>query len=378
MSSDRIRLLNVLTNYRIGGTERQVANIALGMDASRFALHLACLKNEGELQQELERLDVPRPEFRISSLYGINTLWQAIRLARYIQRNLIQIVHSYGFYANVFAVPAARLAGKPVVVASIRDTGDILTSRQRLVQKMVCRLAHCVLVNAEAIRQTLIEQGYRPDNIVVIRNGIVLSRFEKKARSIALRCALGLPAEARIVLVSSRLNQMKGVEYFLDAAQIVSSSIPDAHFLIVGDGASRAQLEQHARSIGLESRILFTGFRTDMPDLLSESTLSVLPSLSEGLSNSLLESMASSVPVIAARVGGNPELIENGRTGLLVPARDSGALAEAMVLLLSDPELALRLSRAGRQRVEELFSMERSIQEVQHLYQHLVEAQGCL
>lgn len=364
----------MLTSFQIGGTERQVANLALGIDSERFDLHLACLRNFGELLREIEPLRIPRPVFRIGRLYAPKTLWQALLLRQYIRRNLIQIVHSYGFYANVFAVPAARMAGAPIVVASIRDRGDILTPVQRWIQKCVCRLADCVLVNAEAIRDTLIEQGYRPDNIVVIRNGIVLSRFRRRAEGSSLRKELGLPPAAPLVFVFSRLNRMKGVEYFLDAAALVAAKFPDVRFVVVGDGAHRQELESHARRLQFPQQVLFTGFRTDVPDLLPEAAVSVLPSLSEGLSNSLLESMASGVPVVAARVGGNPEIIEHEVSGLLVPARDSAALAAAIGRLLADHELAARLGDAGRRRVVDVFSMERSVGEVENLYERLVEA----
>lgn len=372
MAPKQIRLLKLLTSFQIGGTERQVANLALGLDASRFNLHLACLHNKGELLRELEALPVPRPVFQIGRLYGLKTLWQAIRLARYVRRNLIQIVHSYGFYANVFAVPTARLAGASIVVASIRDRGDVLTSRQRRVQKMVCKLADCVLVNAEAIREVLIAEGYRPDNIVVIRNGILLSRYEKAEKAAALRQELGIPADAPLVLVFSRLNRMKGVEYFLDAVALLAEKFPSVRFVIAGDGGNRQALEERAGSLGIASRVVFTGFRTDIPALLSEATLSVLPSLSEGLSNSLLESMAAGVPVVAASVGGNVEIVEDGISGRLVPPGDGAALAGAMSELLRDADLARRFGDAGRRRVAELFSMERSLHEVEHLYQRLV------
>jgi glycosyltransferase involved in cell wall biosynthesis len=376
----RIRLLKMLTSFQIGGTERQVANLALGIDSSRFDLHLACLRNKGELLEDLEPLRVPRPVFEIGSLYSPKTLRQAIRLARYIKGHLIQIVHSYGFYPNVFAVPAARIAGASIVVASIRDRGDILTPMQRRVQRWVCRLADCVLVNADAIRETLIEQGYPPHNIVVIKNGIVLSRFGRREsgnseKGAALRRELGLSPSAPLAFVFSRLNRMKGLEYFLEAAAIVAVKLPEVRFLIVGDGAGRKDLEAHAWRLGLAQKVIFTGFRTDVPELLPEATVSVLPSLSEGLSNSLLESMASGVPVIAGRVGGNPEIIEHDVSGFLVPPRDSAALAAAMSTLLQDSELAARFGAAGRKRVAEVFSMERSVGEVEHLYERLVEAQ---
>ncbi len=378
MQANKIKLLKMLTNFHIGGTERQVVNLALGIDPEQFDLHLACLRSSGALLGELTRLQVPRPEFPIGRFYNPATFWQGIRLAQYIRRNRIQIVHSYGFYSNVFTVPIAWLAGKSFVVASIRDTGDVLTAAQRRVQRMVCRLADCVLVNAEAIRDTLIEQGYAPEKIIVIRNGITLAKFGKRRTNSHLRQELALPASAPLVVVFSRLNQMKGIQYFLDAASILVGKFPDARFLVAGDGESRKELEEYACRAGLGQRAVFTGFRNDVPELLSEAAVSVLPSLSEGLSNSLLESMASGVPVVATSVGGNPEVIEHGVSGLLVPLRDSAALAAAIGRVLEDEELAASFAQAGMLRVAELFSMERSVRETEHLYRRLVEANGCV
>jgi glycosyltransferase involved in cell wall biosynthesis len=378
MPPNRIKLLKMLTNFHIGGTERQVVNLALGIDLARFDLHLASLQCSGALMRELEVLQVPRPEFRIGRFYNPMTFWQGMRLAHYIRKNQIQIVHSYGFYSNVFAVPAAWLAGKSFIVASIRDTGDVLTPAQRRVQRLVCRLADCVLVNAEAIRDKLVEQGYGPGKIIVIRNGITLAKFGKKQRNSLLREELAMPLDAPLVVVFSRLNRMKGIQYFLDAANILAGRFPDVRFLVVGDGENRKELEQYACRLGLGQRAVFTGFRSDVPELLSETAVSVLPSLSEGLSNSLLESMASGVPVVATRVGGNPEVVEHEVTGLLVPLRDSAALAAAVGRVLDDKDLAASFAQAGIRRVAELFSMERSVRETEHLYQRLVEADGCV
>jgi len=376
MRAKKIKLLKMLTNFHIGGTERQVANLALGIDSSHFELHLACLRNSGELLGELEGLRVPRLEFRIGRLYSPKTFWQGVCLARYIRRNGIQIVHSYGFYPNVFTVPFARMAGASIVVASIRDQGDILSPARRRIQRIICRLADCVLVNADAIRQKLIEQAYDSEKIVVIRNGIPRSKFVKARRSAALRRELGVSPEAPLVAVFSRLNRMKGIEYFIDAAPGIAAKVPSARFLVVGDGTIRASLEERASRLGIRERMIFTGFRNDVPDLLAEVAVSVLPSLSEGTSNTLLESMAAGVPVVATRVGGNPEVIEDGVSGLLVPPSDASGLASAIERLLQNHSLASKLGAAGRQRVSELFSMDRSVRHTEHLYQCLVEAKG--
>jgi glycosyltransferase involved in cell wall biosynthesis len=243
-------------------------------------------------------------------------------------------------------------------------------------EKMVCRWADCVLENAEAIRENLLEQGYDASNIVVIRNGITLAKPAGKNRGAVLRQELGLPPAARLAAVFSRLNRMKGVEYFLDAARVIAEVYPDVCFLVVGDGGIKKELEERASRLGLGPRIVFTGFRSDVPDLLAEVYISVLPSLSEGTSNTLLESMAAGIPVIATRVGGNPEVVEDGVSGLLVSPRDSAGLAAAMARLLEDGDLALRLGQAGRQRVSKLFSIDGSVHETESLYQRLVEAKG--
>jgi len=379
---DRISVLKFTTLFAIGGTERHVLNLAKELDPSRFELHLGCLKRWGEFLNEIEARKIPLAEYRITSLYRPRTFRQQLRFAGDLRRNRIQIVHSYNFHANVFAIPAARLAGTPIVVASIRDTGTHLTPMQRRAQKFSCRLADRIVVNAEAVRQSLISDGYDPAKFTVIRNGVDLARFEQRHHP-RLRRELGLPARAPVIAVLARLNRLKGVEYFLEAAAIVAARFPEARFLIVGDAAVvrdgaivkgdyRRELERDAARLGLEGRVVFAGFRLDVPELLSEVAVSVLPSLSEGLSNTLLESMAAGVPVVATRVGGNLETVEDGRTGLLVPPCDAAALGDAICRLLEDGELAARFGEAGRRRVVEYFSLARMVRETEGFYQDLV------
>jgi glycosyltransferase involved in cell wall biosynthesis len=388
MQAGKIRLLKFVANFGIGGTERHVVNLGKALDFSRFQVHFACLKRWGPFLQEIEARQIPVSEYSFKSFYGYRSLGQQLRFARDVRDRSIQIVHTYNIYANVFAVPAARLAGVPVVVASIRDTGAFLTPLQKRVQKVMCRMADCILVNAEAVRQRLIAEGYRREKIAVIRNGVDLSRFAGKGNGSPLRAELGLPPGAPLVATLSRLNRLKGVEYFLEAAAIVVKQVPEARFLIVGDSslaadgvirgdtAYRTALQRHAVGLGLGGRVVFTGFRLDVPELLSEVAVSVLPSLSEALPNAVLESMAAGVPVVATTVGGNPEAVEEGVTGLLVPPSDAPALAQAICKLLQSPDLASRFGEAGRQRVAEQFSLERMTRETEHLYLKLLSRAG--
>jgi glycosyltransferase involved in cell wall biosynthesis len=377
---DRIRLLKFITMFGIGGTERHVVNLGLGLDSSRFKLHLACFRRAGHFLPEIDARQIALETYTINRLYNPRALREEVRFGRQVRRDGIDIVHTYGFYPNVFAIPAARVARVPVVIASIRDTGVYLTPRQRSVQRAACRLADCVLVNAEAVREWLISEGYRPSKIAVIRNGIDLSRFSPRLDTGRMRRELGLPPEAPVVTLVSRLSQPKGVEHFLEAAVTVAKRVPSVHFVIVGNGfavkdgvvvedaAYRNQLESYAGQLGLGKRILFTGVRLDVPEILAEATVSVLPSLSEGLSNVVIESMAAGLPVVSTRVGGNPEAVEDGVTGLLVPPGEPGALARAMCEVLENSELAKSFGRAGRQRAFEQFSLERMVGETERLY----------
>lgn len=382
MPAHRIGLVQFMTDFQIGGTERQAVNLARGLDASTFSLHIGCFRRFGALLAEMAALGLPVTDYPINSLYNANTAKQALRLARYLREHRIQIVHTHNFYPNMFAIPVAWLAGVPVRVASVRDTGELWTPMQRRAQRVICRLATRVVVNAEAIRQRLIAEGYPEDKIILIRNGLDLSRFARRHSAAKIRRQCGLPPHVHVAAVISRLHPMKGIEDFLEAARIVVQRVRDAYFLIVGGsgvvrgGEYREELRRYAVRLGLGHRVVFAGYRLDTTALLSAVSVSVLPSLCEGLSNVLLESMAAGVPVVATRVGGNPEAVAEGVNGFLVPPRDPGALADAICRLLEDRELAARFGQEGKRRIAHCFSLERMVGETERLYWSLLTPQG--
>ena len=379
-----IRVLLFVNGFGMGGTERHVVNLVGALDRSRFDVRLGCFKRWGHLLGEIESRGVPIREYPIDSLHNHRTLHQQLRFARDLMRDRIEIVHTHNFYANVFALPAARLAGVRVVLASIRDTGVYQTPMQKNVQKIACRLAHRVVVNADAIRDWLVADGYRPDRIVVIRNGIDLSGFRRPRDPGEVRREIDVPAGAPLVVMVSRLHELKGLDDFLDAAAILAGRRRDVHFLVVGerfksrsgewerDGVYQQVLERQAQRLGIADRVRFTGFRLDVPALLAASTVSVLPSLSEGLSNTVLESMAAGLPVVTTNVGGTPEAVTDGENGLLVVPRDPPALARAIGRVLDDPGLARRLGENARDRIERHFSLEGMARRTEELYRALV------
>jgi L-malate glycosyltransferase len=375
-----IPLLEFVTDFRVGGTERQVVNLVTTLDPARFELHLGCFRKQGHFLGEIMSTGLPLTAYPIRSLLDPATAVQQLRLARDLRRKRIRLARSYGFYPNVFVLPAAWLAGVPARVASIRDTGDHLTPQQRRLQRWACRFAHRIVVNAEAVRRRLIEEGYDQDRITVIPNGIATESFAAGANGGRLRAELGFSARTPLVAVLSRLDELKGIEYFLAAAAQVAARFEEARFLVVGEGAPgsegahgyRGSLERRAAALGLQDRVVFTGFRSDVPELLSQITVSVLPSLTEGLSNVVLESMAAGAAVVATAVGGTPELVTDGVTGLLVAPRDVEGLTDAMCRLLGDPVLAARLGAEARRRVNQEFSLPASVRRTSQLYERLL------
>jgi L-malate glycosyltransferase len=375
---ERIRLMKFVTIFAIGGTERQVVNIGKGLDPVRFDLQFGCLHRVGELLAECDAQGWTITEYKIRRLYGYATFKKQMEFARSMRRQRIQILHTYSFYPNVFAIPAARLAGVPVIIGSVRDIGDIWTPWQHEVQKVCLRMADHIIMNAEAIRKDLLQRGYSPDHLTVIPNGIDLERFKIFHTGEIVRRELNIPPGVPVVGVLSRLMRIKGHDYFLRAAALIAARVPQVRFLIVGDTKIhhdyRDELKRLAVTLGLEDRVIFTGFRLDIPELLAALSVSVLPSLGlEGLSNSLLESLAAGLPVVATRVGGNPEIIEDGVNGLLVPPADAEALAGAICRLLNDQGLARMLGQAGRQRVMSRYSLEQAVNTTERLYCNLLQ-----
>lgn len=380
-TTPRVKVIKTMALFGIGGTEGQALNLVKGLERPKYEVQFACLRKWGHLLDEIERLQIPVTEFRIRSLYKPHGLHQMLKFAAYLQGQGAHIMHSYNFYANVFAVPAARLAGVPVVIASIRDQGIYLSPAQRVVQKWVCRLADRVLVNADSIRNWLSDEGYAPSKITVIKNGIDISRFQKCARNHGVRESLGIPLEVPVVVMLARLHPLKGVDDFIKAAAKVAKEHPGTRFLLVGqrfyersgeledDGQYYRRVQRLADELGIGQNVIATGYRSDIPELLATASVSVLPSLSEGISNSILESMAAGVPVVTTRVGGSPELVQDQVTGYLVPPGAPDIIAERISRILANPGLARKLGEQARTRATDYFSLEKMVKDTQAVYE---------
>ena len=385
-ASQNLRLMKFVTVFECGGTERQFLNLGLALEGRGFDLRFGCLRKSGRLLEELIARNIPVDEYPLRSLYSARCLQKQVELARDLVRQRTEIVHAYNLYGNVFAVPAARMAGVPLVIAGIRDQGVYLTPWKRRVQRMACRMADLVVVNAQAIKDWLVSDGYAPEKIVVIRNGIDLAKMngELVPGGAALRREFGIPPTAPLISTIARLCPSKGFDVALEALPHIHARYPDARLLIVGEGLRsvngslvpdhtyRRELEFKAQSLGVADRVVFAGYRQDVPSILRQVDLSVQPSHTEGLSNSVLEAMAAGAAVVATPVGGTPEVMTHGETGWLTPPGNAKALADGVCLLLDDPARRRRLGDAAAQHIRDRYSVAHMVDATARLYRDML------
>jgi glycosyltransferase involved in cell wall biosynthesis len=296
-----------------------------------------------------------------------------------IRKRRFDIVHTYGWYPNVFAIPVSRLALRPAIIASIRDSGAYMTPAKIQALKFVCRLADCVLANSKAGRGWLVSQGVREQKIEVIPNGIIVpGHVERDAVSGRVRSESGIPPNTPVCACIGRVVSGKGIDCYFKAARVLRDRGRDVRFLMIGAHSVeqrqyQSEMDQLIRELNIEKQVIFTGQREDVPAILREVDVVVHPSLTEGLSNVILEAMASGIPVVATNVGGNPELVEDGRTGFLVPVADPVGIADGICRLLDRPEMARAFGQRARQRIMEEFAVEQMVRKTEELYSRLLE-----
>lgn len=375
----RRKVFYLLDSLNIGGTEVQAVELATRLKPDQYEVTLGCLRARGPLLEKLKGSSVLVREFYpkggFDSPHG---LYQMFRLAFFLRRGGFQIMHAHDLYANILGIPAAVLARVPVIISSQRDLGhlDLYKSRRRIWLRRLQKLSTVVLTNAKAVREVVLaEDHFAPEKVKVIHNGVDLDRFSQRSQDRAWLSPTGND-ERWIVLVGNMHGDVKGHPVLIAAAEAVVRAFPDVRFLFAGDGQRRKEFEEKASSVGIANHFYFLGRRDDIPRLLSCCDIGVLPSRAEGLPNAVLEYLAAGLPTIASRVGGNAEIIDDGKTGLLVPPEDSAALADALLRLLGNPGLADELGKCGRQYVAAEFTFQRLIEKTDQMYTDLLRARG--
>lgn len=366
-------LFTTISGQIIGGGQRSLLLILERLDKKRFKPFLIC-PSEGDLIEKANKLDVETTIIKMGTLKRLNffsipaTIW---KLKRFIKQKNIDLIHTDAPRQTFYVGIAARLAGKPLIW-HVR----VSTPENKLYEKLLSSLASKLIAVSKAVLKRFEGLASKSDKFMVIYNGVDLTEFNQQLADNRFKEEFEIEDDWILVGTVGQLIRGKGQEVFLKAAAQVSKLFPNVKFIIVGDGneAYRKKLEDLSEELGIEEKVIFSGFREDIPQITSSFDIVVLPSSShfEGFPRVVLEGMACSKPVIATRIGGNPEAVEDGKTGMIVPPGNSDILAEAILELIKDKNKRSQMGEAGRKRVESLFSIEKNIAQIEKLYKELL------
>jgi glycosyltransferase involved in cell wall biosynthesis len=380
----RIRVLQVITRLIVGGAQETVMLIADMLDPARFDVDVLSgpqTGSEGSLIEEVRRrgISLTIEPALVREINPVKDLLALVRLIRFIRRGGYDIVHTNSSKAGILGRWAARLAGVLVIVHTVHGWGHHerqhpLVRRfyillEQVTQRITDRL---IVVSPRNTERGLADGIATPEKYVTIRSGIELDRFRQPARPReVVQAELGIPQDAPVVGTVTRLSSQKAPLDFVAAAAQVTAQRPDVHFVVVGDGPLRVDVEAQIAALGLAERVHLTGLRGDVSDLMHSFDVFALSSLWEGLPRVLPQAMAAGLPIVATAVDGNAEAVTDGVNGLLTPPGDPQAMASALLQLLGDPALAAQMGEAGRSRSDE-FGARRMVDDIAALYEELL------
>jgi glycosyltransferase involved in cell wall biosynthesis len=368
---DRPRVLQLLATGGTGGAQESYTGLLLRLDRGKYDVRALSL-SAGSAVQRIRRLGLP-----VDVLDETDDEAAVRELTAWLRREEIDLVHAHMYRAEVVGTRAAVAAGTPVIMATVHS------SRVRAPDDVAALAALTpamdrLIVPSSSIAAKVRGEGRGGARFAVIPNGVDLSRFAAPAPPCGLRRELGVPAEAPVIGVVARLEAEKGHAVLLEAWPRVAAAVPDARLVIVGEGSECEALRGRVGAMPREAarRVVFTGRRDDVAALTAELSVAVLPSLREAQGISLLEAMARRVPVVASAVGGIPEVVTDGVSGLLVPPASPDALADALVRLARSAPLRRRLGEAGYATVRDRFSIEAQVRAIEAVYDEELRRAG--
>ena len=357
-------VLHLSSSSGPGGAETVVASVASGLNPARYR-SVVCLFRDGWLRERCESLGLETHILRMRGMLDLGWLREFKGLLRDRE---VALIHAHEFGANTWGTMAGRLARRPVVATVHGRSYYADRGRRRLAYRVVSRAAVMVAVSEDVKRFVVKATGVSDRRLRVVHNGIGPQAPVSREASLRARADLGILDGERVITVVGSLYEVKGHRYLLEAAPQILTACPSTVFVFAGRGDCEAALREQAKNLGIEARVRFLGLRQDVPTLLELGDVFVQPSLSEGLSIAILEAMAAARPVVTTRVGGNPELVVDGETGLLVEPADAQGLASAVTRVLADPTEARRLGDNGLARVRNRFTIGAMVREYEAIY----------
>jgi len=370
------RVMHVTTGLSYGGAETQLKNLALRLKQRKWSLSVVSMLPPGAYVDELEAAGICVYDLRMRR--KVPDPRAVLRLASIVRRERPLVVHAHMIHANLLARITRLFASIPVLICTAHNIIEGGRARE-LAYRLTDPLADLTTQVSEVGKQRYIQVGaVPPHKIVYIPNGIDTSRFQPNPMvRQAVREQLGCAPDAFVWLTVGRLEPVKNHLGLLSAFREVAAVHPNARLLIAGQGSLQAATEQRIVELGLAGRVRLLGLRRDIPDLLNAADAFVLPSLWEGMPLTLLEASATALPIVATDVGGNSEVVLDGKTGYLVPPQEAKALTQAMlrVMLLSAND-RIAMGQAGRAHVVQNFDLERVVDRWESLYRELLQRKG--
>jgi glycosyltransferase involved in cell wall biosynthesis len=362
----RVRVVEVMATGTNGGAQEHVYSLVTRLNPANYEVCVISLSH-GSSVRRLEKaginvcvIDEPDDRLAVQALADVLAPMEP------------EIVHNHMYRAEVIGTRAALLLGekgckRPALISTVHSS-RVRCAEDRLALRQLTPLMDRLIAVSKAIEHKIREEGRAGAPVSLIYNGVDLQRYNHQQPCCTLHEDYSIPESSPIVGVVARLEAEKGHRTLVDAWPLVLAAHPEAWLLVVGEGSERDSLESQAASLGIADRVVFTGRREDVPAVTAALDISVLPSYREAQGLSVLEAMALGRPVVASEVGGIPEMIENGVSGLLVPPNDHVALADAIARLLSDHPYADMIARRGHDVVHDRFCIELMVNAIETLY----------
>jgi glycosyltransferase involved in cell wall biosynthesis len=370
------RILHLITQLPIGGAEHLLASIVRHLDADRYESLVCCIQERGELAAMIEAGGVPVICLeRRGKRFSFGTV---LALARLMREQRIDLVHCHLYHANLYGRLAARLVGIPAI-ATVHNTYVRRKWHRSLLNRWLGRGRGLVIaVSAEARRDVIEHDRLNPGRVLLLPNGIDLSRVDTQLSQAAAKERLGYAADDFLIGCIGRLEEQKGHANIIHALGLMLETASEdlrrrMRLLIIGDGRLRGELERVAAATGVSDEVRFAGSRSDVAEILRSLDLYVMPSLWEGLSLAMLEAMAAGLPVIISDVGGAAEVLGDGEFGIRVPPGDVAALASAVMVLVQEEAERRRLGAAAQRRVREHYDLRERVARLEAVYETLLK-----
>jgi len=366
-------VLYVIVDLTVGGAEDHLLSLVRNLDPGRVRPSVCCIGRRGPIGAEIEAAGVPVTELGRLRTGGFDRGIVSLLRER-IRREKIDLVHSHMYHANLYGRLAAFREGVRAVV-SVHNTYVRARMRRRILNRWLARRTPVVLAGSEAIRDDILRfDGVPPQKVRVVPYGVDVDRFQSALDRAEARARLGEPGGRFLVGTVGRLEEQKGQKDLVAAvARLRREGVP-ATLLLVGSGREEARLREQVLAEGIEGDVRFLGTRRDLPELFRAMDVFAFPSLWEGFPIALLSAMAAGLPVVVTPVGGVPEVVRHGANGLIVPAGDSRALAEAIRNVHDDPGAASALGRAASATIRERYSQRSTALRIMDIYDEVLAA----